>query len=57
VLGIYISEETSLLLRNLSDLVQKYGKHTVYADGGRWYDQACKIIGLKPICIQHIRRV
>ncbi|MDX1372826.1 MAG: hypothetical protein R3321_10170 [Nitrososphaeraceae archaeon] len=28
-------------------MVQKYKKHTVYTDGGTWYDQVCNIIGLK----------
>jgi len=28
-------------------LVDKYGKHIVYTDGGAWYDEACNIIGLK----------
>src|SRR5574339_237403 len=41
ILGIYISEERNicLLLRNLLDLslVEKYGKHNVYSDGGTWY--------------------
>ena len=31
-------------IRSLGD---KYGKHTVYTDGGTWYDEACNIIGLK----------
>src|ERR1044072_6144869 len=26
---------------------EKYGKHTVYTDGGTWYDEACNVIGLK----------
>jgi putative transposase len=31
----------------IRSLVEKYGKHTVYTDGGTWYDEACSIIGLK----------
>ena len=31
----------------IHSLVEKYGKHTVYTDGGTWYDEACNIIGLK----------
>ena len=32
----------------IRSLVTKYGKHTVYtADVGKWYDEACNIIGLK----------
>ena len=28
-------------------LVEKYGTHTLYTDGGTWYDQACNILKLK----------
>ena len=31
----------------ICSLVEKYGKHTVYTDGGTWYDEACNVIGLK----------
>ena len=31
----------------IRSLVEKYGKHTVYTDGGTWYDEACNVIGLK----------
>ena len=54
VLGIYISEERNMLVAEkfIKSLVDKYGKHTVYTDGGTWYDEACNIIGLKnTICI------
>ena len=36
VLGIYISEERNMLVaeRFNRSLVSKYGKHTVYTDGG-----------------------
>jgi putative transposase len=27
-------------------LVEKYGRHKVYTDGGTWYDEACNVIGL-----------
>jgi len=49
VLGIYISEERNMLVAEkfIRSLVSKYGKHTVYTDGGTWYDEACNIIGLK----------
>jgi len=49
VLGIYISEERNMLVAEkfINSLVDKYGKHTVYTDGGTWYDEACNIIGLK----------
>jgi len=49
VLGIYISDERTMLVAEkfIRSLVDKYGKHTVYTDGGTWYDEACNIIGLK----------
>ena len=49
VLGIHISEERNMLIAEkfIHSLVEKYGKHTVYTDGGTWYDEACNIIGLK----------
>ncbi len=49
VLGIYISEERNMLVAEkfIRSLVEKYGKHTVYTDGGTWYDEACNVIGLK----------
>ena len=28
-------------------LIDKYGKHTVYTDGGTWYPEACNVLGLK----------
>ncbi len=49
VLGIYISEDRNMIVAEkfIRSLVEKYGKHTVYTDGGTWYDEACNIIGLK----------
>jgi putative transposase len=50
VLGIYISEERNMLVAEkfIHSLVKKYGKHTVYTDGGTWYDdEACNILKLK----------
>src|SRR5215207_5305160 len=49
VLGIYISEERNMLVaeRFIQSLVEKYGKHTVYTDGGTWYDEACNVLRLK----------
>jgi transposase-like protein len=49
VLGIYISEERNMLVAEkfIRSLIEKYGKHTVFTDGGTWYDEACNIIGLK----------
>ena len=31
----------------IRSLVEKYGKHIVYTDGGTWYDEACNVIGLR----------
>ena len=31
----------------LESLIEKYGKHSVYSDGGTWYPEACKLLGLK----------
>jgi putative transposase len=49
VIGIYISEERNMLVTEkfIRSLVAKYGKHTVYTDGGTWYPEACKILRLK----------
>jgi transposase-like protein len=50
VVGIYISEERNMLVAEkfIHSLVEKYGKHTVYTDGGTWYDdEACNILKLK----------
>ena len=46
VLGIYISEERNMLVAEkfIRSLVEKYGRHTVYTDGGKWYDEACNIL-------------
>jgi putative transposase len=43
-----LSREICLLLKKfIHSLVEKYGKHIVYTDGGRWYDEACNILKLK----------
>ena len=49
VLGIYISEERNMLVAEIfiRSLVEKYGNHTVYTDGGTWYDEACNVLRLK----------
>ena len=49
VLGIYISQERNMLVAEkfIRSLVENYGKHTVYSDGGTWYDEACNILRLK----------
>jgi putative transposase len=49
VLGVYISEERNMFVAEnfIRSLVEKYGKHTVYTDGGTWYPQACTFLHLK----------
>jgi putative transposase len=49
VLGIYISEERNMLVAEkfIQSLIEKYGRHTVYTDGGTWYDEACNVLRLK----------
>ena len=49
VLGIYISEERNMLVAEkfIRSLVDKYGRHIVYTDGGTWYPQACNFLYLK----------
>ena len=53
VLGIYISEERNMFVAEnfIRSLVDKYGKHMVYTDGGTWYPQACNFLHLSIICI------
>ena len=31
----------------IHSLIDKYGKHTIYTDGGTWYPQACQLLHLK----------
>jgi transposase-like protein len=47
--GIYISEGRNMLVAEkfIRSLVEKYRKHTIFTDGGTWYNEACNIIGLK----------
>ena len=49
VLGIHISNERNMFVAEnfLKLLVDKYGIHTVYTDGGTWYPQACNFLHLK----------
>jgi putative transposase len=49
VLGIYISEERNMFVAEnfIHSLIDKYGRHTVYTDGGTWYPQACTFLHLK----------
>jgi hypothetical protein len=48
VLGIHSSEKSNMFVaENSLDLVEKYDKHTVYIDGGRWYPLARTFLHLK----------
>ena len=49
VLGIYISEERNMFVAEnfIRSLVDKFGRHTVYTDGGTWYPQAYNFLNLK----------
>lgn len=49
VLGVYISRHRNMLIAEafLRSLIQLYGKHTVYSDGGTWYPEACHSLGLE----------
>ncbi len=48
ILGISISKERNMFVaeRFLSQVVNKYGIHSVSSDGGTWYPQACKFLKL-----------
>ena len=49
ILGIHISNERNIFVVEnfIRSLVSKYGRHTVYTDGGTWYPQACRFLHLK----------
>ncbi len=49
ILLFYISKERNMFVaeRVLSEVVNKYGLHSVSSDGGTWYPQACKFMKLK----------
>ena len=49
VLGIHISKERNMFVAEnfIRSLVENYGKHIVYTDGGTWYPQACNFLDLK----------
>jgi putative transposase len=58
VLGIYISESRNMLAEKfIRSLLEKYGRHTVYTDGGTWYDEACNILKLKDYLHSSIEKV
>ena len=49
VLGVFISRHRNMLVVEafLRSLIELYGRHTVYSDGGTWYPEACNSIGLE----------
>jgi transposase-like protein len=49
ILGIYLSRHQNILVAQLflRTLVERYGKHDVYSDGGTWYPEACRALGLE----------
>ena len=49
ILAVTVSRERNMLIaeRFLSDIVRNYGKHPVSTDGGTWYPQACRFLGLE----------
>ena len=49
ILGIHLSQARNMLVARqfLESLIQKYGRHPVYSDGGTWYPEACKVLELR----------
>ena len=49
LVGVYISRHRNMLVTEhfLYSLVEKYGRHIVYSDGGSWYPEACTSLGLE----------
>ena len=49
ILGVRLSRHQNMLVAEafLRILVERYGKHTVYSDGGSWYPEACSSLGLE----------
>jgi len=40
----------------IRSLLSKYGVHTVYADGGTWYPQACNFLNIKHRLHSHFEK-
>ena len=49
ILGAYLSRHQNMLVAEafLKTLVERYGRHMVYSDGGSWYPETCRSLGLK----------
>ena len=58
ILGIHISNERNMFVAEnfIQSLVDKYGKHTVYTDGGIGYPQACTFLHLKHRLHSHLEK-
>ena len=49
ILGVHLSRHQNIMAARtfLRSLVERYGKHQVYSDGGAWYPDACRSLGLE----------
>lgn len=49
ILGVHLSRHQNILVAELflKSLIEKYGRHVVYSDGGTWYPEACRSLGLE----------
>ncbi len=49
IVGVHLSRHQNMIVAELflRCLVEKYGKHMVYSDGGTWYPEACESLGLE----------
>ena len=58
ILGIHISKERNMFVAEnfIRSLVDKYGKHTVYTDGGTLVFQACTFLHLKNRLHSHLEK-
>jgi putative transposase len=49
LLGVHLSRHQNILVAELflKSLVERYGRHVVYSDGGPWYPEACRALRLE----------
>ena len=49
ILGVYITKHRNMIVAEsfLRSLIKIYEKHTVYSDGGTWYQEACISVRLQ----------
>lgn len=49
ILGVYLSRHQNMIVAQafIRGLVEKYGRHVVYSNGGTWYPEACAALGLE----------